>query len=510
MISFSKNNALKGLIFIPIVIFLYHFGDRWWARHKVNQLIFVGLNSAQIPADVRKRSIEEKLVNLSCSNDENGLRLFLRAGYFGSAKNENGVTALHCAAAFGNLNLVKDLIGAKADVRAGTSQDGLTPIHYAAAHHEWDVMRFLLKKGASIEEPSKQGSPLMWFAKYQFRQEYAEYRYLMHVDVKPKKETKEKQQESFSASVAILKSLGAKLDSVAPDGNTLMHFSALAQDIPLMESLASSHQLSANTKNNHGETPLITAFHHGAWMPKIGNDSHIKTVKWLLKNGVDMNARDDTGWSIALTRTAISMKLNFLALFPGLDINVADNTGSSIWDTVASPADLAKSQKTIAVPLMLNGQAGNGPLHYAVINNSFENINYLLQRGVDPNQINQDGMSPFHQIFAWRLSTSDDRKKFMFILNAMLDAGADVNKRTTKGFSPLMLAVDQPGEIIQCLIEHKAGVNATFTENSRVLSILDYFVRRSNTAGIEVLLKAGATGTDSGKTKLSTKNISTI
>jgi ankyrin repeat protein len=484
-----KRPIVKYVLYLACLVAagsaLYHYGGRWWAQRQVDQLLYKGPAMEEFFAknpEFRQQTIEAAFIEAACENDDRLASAFLRAGYSPKSRNQEGVTPLHCAVAWGNLSLAKDLVGAGADIRARTAELELEPVHYAAWYRQWDLVRYLVGKGVSINEPSKIGAPAMVVAN-----DGAIWRTdRLRPDVKNLKRPK----ASLAADVQELQSLAAALDTAAPDGTTLMHCAARAQDVALMDLLATRAGLSVTVRNQLGQTPLTFAFRDSAWEPVNGARSHVATVEWLVSHSADINARDEDGWSIALSAVLNS---EFLALLPGLDLNVADDKGRSIWTSLGRGSlGFARSQGTIGAPLMTNGQPGTGPLHVYAKDASLNEIEYFLQRGVSPNQVDQDGLTPLHEVLRSSGGVGDVRRNRPLIVMALLGAGADVNARTAQGITPLMLAVDQPGEVVRILIEHRADVNAIAMENGKLLSVLDRFQRRANTEGIELLLKAGA------------------
>lgn len=78
------------------------------------------------------------------------------------AATREGVNALMFAALHGELAVVRDLIGRKAEV----NRRGWTPLHYAAANGHADVVRLLLEHHAYIDAESPNGTtPLMMAAR---------------------------------------------------------------------------------------------------------------------------------------------------------------------------------------------------------------------------------------------------------------------------------------------------------------------------------------------------------
>jgi uncharacterized protein len=88
------------------------------------------------------------VVDSAQAGDEKALRKLLREGGDVDEALADGRTALHFAAADGDLELVSLLIGAGANVGAGTRIGSYTPLHMASRRGHAEVVRALLKAGA--------------------------------------------------------------------------------------------------------------------------------------------------------------------------------------------------------------------------------------------------------------------------------------------------------------------------------------------------------------------------
>ncbi|KAI1839800.1 hypothetical protein JX266_013987, partial [Neoarthrinium moseri] len=73
------------------------------------------------------------------------------------ARNKEGYTPGHSAAAGGNIDIVKFLFGNGADIKAAT-KDGRTPVYLAALNGHLDVVKFLFDNGADIKTATKDGA----------------------------------------------------------------------------------------------------------------------------------------------------------------------------------------------------------------------------------------------------------------------------------------------------------------------------------------------------------------
>jgi len=97
------------------------------------------------------------------------------------------------------------------------------------------------------------------------------------------------------------------------------------------------------------------------------------------------------------------------------------------------------------------GNGGQTPLMAAASFGSLEAVSLLIAAGADPQAANEAGLTPLH------LATSDPRKA-----RVLLERGADVNKASLMGRTPLLVAAGTEGtfETVKLLIERGADVNA--------------------------------------------------
>ena len=78
------------------------------------------------------------------------------------ATDAKGLTLLHTAMAFEDIDIVTSLVLRGADVNA-RSQHGWTPLHYASLYNDIGIINFLISQGANINIAGNCGcTPLHW------------------------------------------------------------------------------------------------------------------------------------------------------------------------------------------------------------------------------------------------------------------------------------------------------------------------------------------------------------
>ncbi|EAX99575.1 hypothetical protein TVAG_104560 [Trichomonas vaginalis G3] len=188
-------------------------------------------------------------IDLELCNEYNNLQSFLV--YLDQTKDIN--TCFAYSPNFHLSSLLEYLISKGADINAKT-ENGSTPLHYAAKEKCKEAAEILISNGADINAKDKDGwTPLHYPARYN------------------NKETAE-----------ILISNGADINAKTENGSTPLHYAAKGKCKETVEILI-SNGADINAKTENGSTPL-----HYAAKGKCK-----ETVEILIPNGADINAKTD-------------------------------------------------------------------------------------------------------------------------------------------------------------------------------------------------------------------------
>lgn len=257
---------------------------------------------------------------------------------------------------------------------------------------------------------------------------------------------------------------GATVNAADRKGRTALRYAVSNADkIAVLDCLL-AHGADVHAADKDGQTPL---FHAVAW----GN---LAAVQRLLAAGAHINARDAAGWTPLIAACAAgtgrgqeyARSVPAALLKAGADIHLADHNGMTALMYAAQNGRAATLQLLLEAGAEVNAADAFGmtALMYAAQSSCFgaENVPLLLQHGADARAVNLEGETALR--FAAAHAT------LLPAVQALLDAGADIDACDTSGYTALSVA-DKLGnaEIARLLIAHGAAaeISATTVETGK-------------------------------------------
>ena len=336
------------------------------------------------------------------------MRLLLRQGMQEELKalDERECTPLHIAISEGNLDAVRLLVEAGADIHLN---DGYTMLHWAAQIRNDEILRYLLRQGMreELNALDEEGYSPLFYASNDIRK------------------------------VRLLIEAGADIHLRDEDGNTLLHdVEGNSEVMRLLLSLGMQEEIMS--PNDQGDTPLHVALSH----------KQNECARILLESGVDIHAEDEEQrtWLHIAAASANAEMLKYL-LENGLKdkVNARDCVG-------ATPLHYAcrRSKSSECVRLLLEAGAdihaklqgdskrpGQTPLHVAVDyqpEHDYETVRLLIEAGADVNAAADDGRT----LLMDAVRRAEYESGIMSgILHLLLEAGADVQAADKEGKTAL-------------------------------------------------------------------------
>ncbi|KAJ5068114.1 ankyrin repeat-containing protein [Anaeramoeba ignava] len=195
--------------------------------------------------------------------------------------------------------------------------------------------------------------------------------------------------------IEIIIQSGASVNDTNSDGQNALHLACMTYDSQTIISLLLSYNPQVNLKDNNGNTCLMFAAENQA----------LDVISVLLSHGADPNIQHPKKGSVLFVAIRKRPSIDLLkTLIEGGADPTAEFQGSSLLEqAVAHGCD--------------------API-----------INFLIEKGNDPNHLTSKGYNSLHFLFLRKESSAD-------IAQALLEAGADPFQSYSKGLSPLHLAI---------------------------------------------------------------------
>ena len=438
--------------------------------HKVNEKlpgisVETGALLLEHGADPSLRDkFQRTAMHYAAANGQVGLLKLLLGGRGRTSvevKDSEGETPIHDAVDFDQLEATEVLLAAGVDVDS-TDQDGCTPLHCAARRGHTRVLRFLLEHGASPHARDK-------------------------VDFTPLHHACVDSAAGKLDCARILLDYGCAKDARSKEGYTSLAFASQDSSKDMVQLLC-GRGANVNSKTGHGVSPLALACERGDFdivavllqngaKPDVGSDTgsrplhagvvghSLSIVQALIRKGVDINAKGNAGWTplqVAVAEGQSSIASVLIA--SGAKVDIRKDDGATALHIAASKDNVGM------IDILLAGGADVGVLtdaaetclHWAVAGDAVQTTRRLLAQKMDPSQKNDIGQTPLH------LSAEN-----LEISSLLLGAGSDPRVQTTEGgYTPAHLAaMNGSKNVLELLLNNGADMEARGTNGPTPLHL---------------------------------------
>jgi len=382
------------------------------------------------------------------ADDLETVALLIKAGANAKAANRYGVTPLSLAAINGNAKMIEALIAAGADARSTVSR-GQTVLMTAARTGNAAAVRVLLDHGAEVDARESQlgETALMWAAS----ENHAEVVSLLvsrGADVTTRSATVKFPKDRFGLEGVL---------TILPHGNWTPIMYAARDGAPDAARTLAKAGADVNAVDPDGSTPIILAI----------MNSHYDTANVLLEAGANPNLTDKAGMGALYAAVDMSSLGEVYGLPPR---KVKDTlTPADLMSRLIARGALVDARLTSATiqrnhtPGEPQLGAGTTPLMRAARNGDFVAMRILLDAGADPNLTQPKGSNALTMsaglgrglgVFAKDYGTEADLREATQLL---LDRGVDVDHANDDGLTAIHLAAQAGLDSVVTLLAQRGA-----------------------------------------------------
>ena len=343
---------------------------------------------------------------------------------------ENDWSKLHSAARSGNLEAVKIFVeDFGLDVNS-LHCNCLTPLSIAVEDNWFEIVKYLIKKGADVEVPTDSGGdePVLYHAVQRNDIDMVKLLVLSGADLDPDDFVSpiyiaiENRQFEM---VELLISLGCDLYKFDENG-TLLHNLASNGDIEMLEAV-SDCKINFHCLDEDGRTLL----HYAA------ENKNFDMIKFLISKGLRVDDIDQEG--ISPMQILEKKGEDIIDYLNRVNAKFKDKYHYSIQSLINAIKleDYNHTKKIISSGVNVNweDEHGNCPIHFAVENNDLDIVRLLVESGADVNVVNKIGFTPLH--------VSAGLDDGFDVATLLVYYGAKIDWENNEGMTPLDIALDQ-------------------------------------------------------------------
>ncbi|MEW6322637.1 MAG: ankyrin repeat domain-containing protein [Acidobacteriota bacterium] len=322
------------------------------------------------------------------AGDVDEVRRLLRDGGDVNAAQGDGMTALHWAARYGDMELTRMLLAAGANTRATTRLGGYTPLHLASLGGHVGAVRALLAAGADARAVTETGATTVFLAARSGSAEVVTALAENGGDVNAREKAFGQTPLMIAAGLDRAEVVRVLLARGADARAASTHVDLAALTAPSDADRPGGPR--DGVRNAGADVPGVTRpFRYNEL---IGAQGGLTALHFAARQG-----------SLAAARVLVEH---------GADVNQP------------SPGD------------------GTSPLVIAIVNGHFDLATYLLSRGADPGQANAGGVTPLYATLnvQWAPKAAYPQPRahlqqatgYLALMEQLLDRGADPNARVNR------------------------------------------------------------------------------
>ena len=382
-------------------------------------------------------AVESAVADAAMHSDYDTVRSLLREGADVNTAQGDGMTALHWAAVNGQLDTAKMLLYAGANLRATTRLHAYSPLHLASRSGHADTVKLFLDSGANATVTTTTGvTPLMLAASSGSADAVAAL-IVGRVDVNARETGRGQTALMFAAAYDRTEAIQTLLANAADP--------EIASDTIDVIEIDKEFRAARTERNKRVEeerkalveaalkaSPDVAATQEET-QPEVAPEEKkrnflLRFFAWVIPGGGKKEPAEEPAGPSRLSYAELVGKQG--GLTPLLFASRQGHT-ASVKALIAGGADINATSADGTTPLLI-----------ATINGHFDLAKYLLESGADPTIASEAGGTPLYAVlnvkyaqladYPQPTSYKQQRIEYLDLMDAFLDAGADINARLTK------------------------------------------------------------------------------
>ena len=397
--------------------------------------VIIGI-SALSPAPLYA-ALESPVADAAMHSDYDTVRSLLREGADVNTAQGDGMTALHWAAVNGQHDTAKMLLYAGANLRATTRLHAYTPLHLASRSGHPFTVKLLLDSGADATVTTTTGvTPLMLAASSGSADAVAAL-IVGRVDVNARETGRGQTALMFAAAYDRTEAIQTLLANAADP-----EIASDTIDVIEIDKEFRAARTERNKRVEEERKALVEAALKAS--PNVATTQEetrpevvpekkkrnflVRFFAWVIPGGGKKEPAEEPAGPSRLSYAELVGKQG--GLTPLLFASRQGHT-ASVKALVAGGADINAASADGTTPLLI-----------ATINGHFDLAKYLLESGADPTIVSEAGGTPLYAVlnvkyaqladYPQPTSYKQQRIEYLDLMDAFLDAGADINARLTK------------------------------------------------------------------------------
>lgn len=345
-------------------------------------------------------------------------------------QDSHGETPLLMAINYRNLDMVKELVKRGASLESSSVKLD-TPLHKAIRSGDAEIVKYLLENGVKFEERDFRGATPLILASKKSSPEMIKL--LISKGASPNVADKNGATPLMSASengnyeiAKLLITSETDLEVKDSSGNTALTKAILSGNLDLVKLLI-DNGARIDPSSDIGKSPMYFAALNG----------NLEMLEYLRSKGSSINLKSSFGTELLSTSlVAGNLKLVNFLIANGAAFDASNDKHNKILNNAVMGNDLNIVKFVMKQNPNINGQdeLGSTPLHYSAYKREVDIAKYLLENGANIEIKNLNGNTPL-----WSAASGDN----LPMTKLLVEKGANLESKNNTGATPVLKAASQ-------------------------------------------------------------------